>query len=300
MTSPVHTSSSLPNDAPADMAWGAFHETAPWTLDLETITWRTAAGELRASAQREIPVLTTPTKVPPFARLITVVWVLGSALLPWWWKKKRNRFASPEDSRALLSLRMRNTLAITLRRARLAEQDALTGLSNRQRFNTILDWALTYARRMRVVGAVLQIGVDRFAQVNEALGTSVGDRVLQEVARRLMECVRDMDLVSTPDGQAQENYSVELSRIGSDEFSILLPVVQRGEQAATVAQRIHNALAVPFRVLGNELVLTCCIGIAVFPDDGMNRDTLLANAGAAMAHAKAQGRDRLVRCPCVK
>jgi diguanylate cyclase (GGDEF)-like protein len=197
----------------------------------------------------------------------------------------------PTDAREL-SLRMRNTLAITLRRARLAEQDALTGLSNRQRFNTILDWALTYAKRMRVVGAVLQIGVDRFAQVNEALGTSVGDRLLQEVARRLMECVRETDLVSTPGGQALENYSVELSRIGGDEFSILLPVVQRGEQAATVAQRIHNALAVPFRVLGNELVLTCCIGIAVFPDDGMNRDTLLANAGAAMAHAKAQGRDR--------
>ena len=101
-----------------------------------------------------------------------------------------------------------------------------------------------------------------------------------------------MDLVSTPDGQAQENYSVELSRIGSDEFSILLPVVQRGEQAATVAQRIHKALAVPFRVQGNELVITCCIGIAVFPDDSMNRDTLLANAGAAMAHAKALGRDQ--------
>ncbi len=110
MTSPVHTSSSLPDGAPADMSWGAFHETAPWTLDLETITWRTAAGELRASAQREIPVLTTPTKVPPFARLITVVWVLGSALLPWWWKKKRNRFATPEDSRALLSLRMRKAV----------------------------------------------------------------------------------------------------------------------------------------------------------------------------------------------
>ena len=110
MTSPVHTSSSLPDGAPADMSWGAFHETAPWTLDLETITWRTAAGELRASAQREIPVLTTPTKVPPFARLITVVWVLGSALLPWWWKKKRNRFATPEESRALLSLRMRKAV----------------------------------------------------------------------------------------------------------------------------------------------------------------------------------------------
>ena len=110
MTSPVHTSSSLPDGAPADMSWGAFHETAPWTLDLDTITWRDAAAELRASAQREIPVLTTPTKVPPFARLITVVWVLGSALLPWFLKKKRNRFESPEASRAYISLRMRKAV----------------------------------------------------------------------------------------------------------------------------------------------------------------------------------------------
>ncbi|MGA0185526.1 MAG: hypothetical protein ACO3LA_03370, partial [Ilumatobacteraceae bacterium] len=70
MTSPVHTSSSLPDGAPADMSWGAFHETAPWTLHLEEITWQKVAAELRAQAQREIPVLTTPTKVPPFARLI--------------------------------------------------------------------------------------------------------------------------------------------------------------------------------------------------------------------------------------
>ncbi|MGA1406511.1 MAG: ABC1 kinase family protein [Ilumatobacteraceae bacterium] len=110
MTSPVHTSSSLPDGAPADMSWGAFHETAPWTLHLEEITWQKVAAELRAQAQREIPVLTTPTKVPPFARLITVVWVLGSALLPWFVKKKLKRFDTPEASRAYISLRMRKAV----------------------------------------------------------------------------------------------------------------------------------------------------------------------------------------------
>ncbi|MGA1389249.1 MAG: ABC1 kinase family protein [Ilumatobacteraceae bacterium] len=110
MTSPVHTSSSLPDGAPADMSWGAFHETAPWTLHLEEITWQKVAAELSAQAQREIPVLTTPTKVPPFARLITVVWVLGSALLPWFVKKKLKRFDTPEASRAYISLRMRKAV----------------------------------------------------------------------------------------------------------------------------------------------------------------------------------------------
>ncbi|MFM9137866.1 MAG: AarF/UbiB family protein, partial [Actinomycetota bacterium] len=111
MTSPVHTPSSpLPDGAPADLAWGAFHETAPWTLDPATITWKEIAGELRTSAQREIPVLTTPTKVPPFARLITVVWVLSSALVPWFVKKKFSRFSTPEESRAYISLRMRKAV----------------------------------------------------------------------------------------------------------------------------------------------------------------------------------------------
>ena len=73
---------------------------------------------------------------------------------------------------------------------------------------------------------------------------------------------------------------------------MLLPVIQRAEQAATVATRIRNAMAAPFHVAGNPLIVTCCIGIAVFPADGANRDVILGNAGVAMTHAKQQGRDR--------
>lgn len=201
--------------------------------------------------------------------------------------------AKPVDVREL-ALRMRNALATarSLRRARGDDQDGLTGLTNRQRFNTVLEWALTYAKRMGIVGAVLQIGVDRFAQVNEALGPSVGDRLLQAVAQRLSDCVRETDMVSGMGGQSAGEFGVSLSRIGGDEFSVLLPVIQRAEQAATVAIRIRNALAAPFHVAGNQLIVTCCIGIAVFPTDGMNRDLILGNAGVAMTHAKQQGRDR--------
>ena len=201
--------------------------------------------------------------------------------------------SKPVDAREL-ALRMRNslTLAQAVRRARADEQDGLTGLTNRLRFNTVLEWALTYAKRMNIVGAVLQIGIDRFGQVNEALGPSVGDRLLQAVAQRLMECVRETDMISSADSSTSDDSGVSLSRIGGDEFSVLLPVIQRADQAAMVAIRIRNAMATPFMVAGNKLIVTCCIGIAVFPTDGTSRDLILGNAGVAMAHAKQVGRDR--------
>ena len=198
----------------------------------------------------------------------------------------------PVDAREL-TLRMRNILTRSMNHESGVGQDTLTGLTNRQRFNIILDWALTYAKRMGVVGAMLQIGIDRFAQVNEALGPSVGDRLLQAVSQRLMAYVRETDVVvgATENG-ASGDLGVSLSRIGGDEFSVLLPVIQRAEQATTVAMRIQYALAAPFNIAGHELIVTCSIGIAVFPADGMTRDLILGNAGAAMTHAKQQGRDR--------
>ena len=103
MTSPVSSS-------PSDCAWGAFDNVAPWVLDPDNIAWEQKAIELRVSAQREVPVLTTPTRIPPVARLFVVVWVLGKALLPWLIKKKLRPFATPEDSRAYISLRMRKEI----------------------------------------------------------------------------------------------------------------------------------------------------------------------------------------------
>ena len=198
----------------------------------------------------------------------------------------------PVDAREL-ALRMRNALAVSLRSAGERQADALTGLDNRQRFSTVLDWAITYSRRMGVVGAVLQIGVDRFAQVNEALGQAAGDRLLQEFARRLMECVRETDMVSGLEGAANKaERGLSLSRIGGDEFTVLLPVVQRAEETALVAMRIRASMTRPFNISGNDLIVTCCIGIAVFPNDGTTRDVILGNAGIAMSHAKQQGRDR--------
>ena len=103
MTSPV-------SSRPSDCAWGAFDDVAPWVLDPNNISWEKQAIELRVSAQREVPVLTTPTRIPPVARLVVVVWVLSKALVPWFVKKKLRPFATPEDSRAYISLRMRKAV----------------------------------------------------------------------------------------------------------------------------------------------------------------------------------------------
>jgi len=94
----------------SDTDWGAFDQNPPWVLQLDNIKWQKTAVALRAEAQREVPVLTKPTKIPPVARLITVVFVLSMALLPWFIKKKRNKFETPEASRAFISLRMRKAV----------------------------------------------------------------------------------------------------------------------------------------------------------------------------------------------
>ena len=93
-----------------DTDWGAFDQNPPWVLQLSTIKWQEAAVSLREDAQREVPVLTKPTKIPPVARLITVVFVLSKALLPWVVKKKLRKFKTPEASRAYISLRMRKAV----------------------------------------------------------------------------------------------------------------------------------------------------------------------------------------------
>jgi len=93
-----------------DTDWGAFDQNPPWVLQLDNIKWQKTAVALRTEAQREVPVLTKPTKIPPVARLITVVFVLSKALLPWFIKKRRNKFETPEASRAFISLRMRKAV----------------------------------------------------------------------------------------------------------------------------------------------------------------------------------------------
>lgn len=160
----------------------------------------------------------------------------------------------------------------------VANHDALTGLPNRRLFNDRLTVALAHARRERQKVAVMLLDLDHFKNVNDTLGHHAGDQLLQAVALRLSGLLREGDTVA---------------RMGGDEFLLILPQMGRAEYAATVAQRITEAIREPFQVDGHELHVTTSIGIAIYPDDVDSEDNnvLLGNADIAMYCAKNEGRD---------
>jgi diguanylate cyclase (GGDEF)-like protein/PAS domain S-box-containing protein len=158
----------------------------------------------------------------------------------------------------------------------LAYHDALTGLPNRLLFNDRLSVAVAQAHRQGYRLAIFFLDVDRFKVINDSLGHSLGDRLLQGVARRLQASVREGDTVA---------------RLGGDEFILLLPALNRTEDVAKVAEKILDSLKLPFRLEGRELYVTASMGISLYPDDGGDAETLIKNADTAMYRAKEQGRD---------
>jgi len=158
----------------------------------------------------------------------------------------------------------------------LAHYDILTGLPNRSHWLSRARTSLSAAQRHGEKLAVLFLDLDRFKNVNDSLGHPIGDRLLATVAQRLTTCLRSEDL---------------LARLGGDEFVVLLERVEDPEEAGAVARKILAALAEPLRVDEHELTLTFSIGIALYPDDGQNIDTLLLQADVAMYGAKSKGRN---------
>jgi diguanylate cyclase (GGDEF)-like protein/PAS domain S-box-containing protein len=170
----------------------------------------------------------------------------------------------------------------------LAVYDSLTGLPNRRRFLEELGAAIQTAQRHRRRVALLFLDLDRFKHVNDTLGHSAGDQLLTQVAGRLVRSVRHGDSVSRPGAEVGE---AEVSRLGGDEFTVLLSEVQEPTDATRVASRILEALARPFTVEHREVFATASIGISVYPFDGEDPETLLRNADTAMYHAKSMGRN---------
>jgi diguanylate cyclase (GGDEF)-like protein/PAS domain S-box-containing protein len=158
----------------------------------------------------------------------------------------------------------------------LAYHDALTGLPNRLLFNDRLSVAVAQAHRSASRLAVLFLDLDRFKVINDSLGHSLGDRLLQEVAERLQAGVRHGDTVA---------------RLGGDEFILLLPGIGRAEDAAKVAEKILETLKFPIRLEERELFVTASVGISLYPEDGFDVESLIKNADTAMYRAKEQGRD---------
>jgi len=198
------------------------------------------------------------------------------------WAKNRSAVAEmarhidqlERDKRALEA----ELAALTIKEAASSHDcnhDALTGLPNRTLIKDRFQQAKALADRRGVEVVLLFLDIDQFKQVNDRFGHVVGDRVLQMAAARLQAIVRATDTAC---------------RFGGDEFVILLTNVDDGARASYVAQEIHRRLANPYNVGARSIVLQASIGAAVYPQDGITWETLVAHADKAMHRAKASAR----------
>jgi diguanylate cyclase (GGDEF)-like protein/PAS domain S-box-containing protein len=165
--------------------------------------------------------------------------------------------------------------AMSLQMSHSAEHDFLTGLPNRMLLSDRVTRAIVLARRHTKRAAVMFLDLDNFKHINDSLGHSVGDRLLQSVASRLVDCARASDTVS---------------RQGGDEFIVLLSEMQHPEDAAIAAGRMLQAVAEPHPIGEHDLHITASIGVSIYPDDGLDAETLIKNADTAMYQAKENGR----------
>ncbi|WP_317205739.1 EAL domain-containing protein, partial [Janthinobacterium sp.] len=158
----------------------------------------------------------------------------------------------------------------------LAQYDSLTGLPNRSLFYQTLEQALGVAQEKTWRIVVLFIALDRFKNVNDSLGAALGDELLRQFSNRLVQCVRLRDTVG---------------RMGNDEFALILTMTRDQQDAVNVANQVRETLRAPFALGGHTASLTASIGIAVYPDDATDPETLIKYANTAMARAKLAGRD---------
>jgi diguanylate cyclase (GGDEF)-like protein len=168
---------------------------------------------------------------------------------------------------------------------KLAYFDALTGLPNREQSRNRLSSALTAAKQHQRMLAVLYLDLDNFKRVNDTLGHAVGDELLCQVAARLRSSLRTDDTLDV----SSASRSSHIARLGGDEFIVILPNIRSADDAAGVAARLIAELQEPMRLALHTLVVTPSIGVAVFPADGVEVDTLLRNADLAMYFAKRKG-----------
>jgi diguanylate cyclase (GGDEF)-like protein len=163
--------------------------------------------------------------------------------------------------------------------AHLAEHDPLTGLPNRLLLNDRIHQGIALAHRHSGRFAVLFLDLDGFKKVNDSMGHLIGDKLLCSVARRLLTCVRSPDTVS---------------RNGGDEFILVLQEMDQPNQAAITARRVLKALADPHKIDELEVHVTASVGVSVYPEDGLDAETLIKNADTAMYQAKTHGRKSIM------
>ena len=194
--------------------------------------------------------------------------------------RQERRWTASEES---ILVTIAASLGGALKRQQAEEQirhqafhDALTDLPNRALFDEYLPVAIAQAHRDHSLLAVMFLDLDRFKTINDTLGHAMGDRLLQQATQRIQRILRDGDIIA---------------RWGGDEFTLILPNLQKPEDAARVADRLAALLKPPFSIENQELYITGSIGIALYPQDGTDGESLLRHADAAMYRAKAAGRN---------
>lgn len=177
----------------------------------------------------------------------------------------------------------------------LAYFDTLTGLPNRVLFTDSLNLTVAQANRSNLQFAVVYVDLDDFKLVNDTLGHDVGDQLLQEATKRLTLTVREADLVAHRKGQ--QDIATAVSRVGGDEFTLLISALKQGDNADKVVRRILIAFAEPFFLSAHdgihhhEIFVTPSIGLAIYPEDGKTSRELLKNADTTMFQAKRGGKN---------
>lgn len=159
-----------------------------------------------------------------------------------------------------------------------AHHDVLTELPNRTLFSDRLQQALALCKRQKTKLALLFIDLDNLKTINDVHSHNAGDAVLKEVAQRMGACVRESDTVG---------------RLGGDEFVVILPGVETENQAVQIAEKIRQALLTPIMIDGVTLNTSASIGVALYPDHGLNETDLINNADVAMYEAKSSGRNQI-------
>ena len=158
----------------------------------------------------------------------------------------------------------------------MATHDSLTGLPNRLMFSQLLNHAIQSANRYKRQIAVLFLDLDRFKNINDTMGHEAGDLLLKEIATRLKQTLRAVDVVS---------------RLGGDEFVVLIDEVSNTNHVATVAHKILTSIINPLTIMGQECRITASIGISIYPKDAEDDQTLMKNADMAMYLAKEEGKN---------
>jgi diguanylate cyclase (GGDEF)-like protein len=241
------------------------------------LKWYVVAATVALLTILEVFYLTV-VEVPPVECLIewVVVTGLALALIHFAFKMMLRQHDRVEQQARELAKALAEGEKDLASIRRLAYHDELTGLPNRALFKDRLEAATARARRNGTKLVVMLMDLDRFKDINDTFGHMVGDRLLRKVGERLMATLRKRDTVC---------------RMGGDEFLLLSPDLDRSEEADAIASRVLTAIRDPFIVGESQVKITTSLGIALYPDHGLDCDALIRSADIAMYHVKDNGRD---------